>query len=236
MTPAEEAAAAGETPAAGLSHGPPILSRVPREDAHPPLAADYTRFWKDSTWMLFLAPGPGVVFETARETAEARTTSALPKKPGVYEFALTASRSGGGRRIKVYVGETKSLHQRLHCEYRGDGSHNREHFAAALASGLTVWRRHREVGSKEAAQVWEGRFLAQYDYAWNTRGNGMRREVGVGTYCCGLWREVVVDTPEEAARKRGGRAARYAFEEGRGVGVPGCEWSKRREGISRRAK
>ena len=108
---------------------------------------------------------------------------------GIYELKVVK----GETEAVVYIGSTHreppvmSLYQRL-SEYMKDGSHIKKIIQRALNQGFAIharWiklsqdlcdKKCKENGINIAEEL-ENRYLKQFDYAWNTRGNDTRRQI-----------------------------------------------------------
>jgi hypothetical protein len=70
-------------------------------------------------------------------------------------------------------------------QYGDDGDHIRAYLDAALKDGYLVWRRLKYLKTKELAVSKEAKFLETYDYAWNAKDNGSKRQIKLKqTYSC----------------------------------------------------
>jgi hypothetical protein len=130
---------------------------------------------------VFLQPHPAGFPLACRRPHVQEGVKDLRPVPGVYEFAISKS---GGRRYKVYVGESGSMRKR-HQTYAKTGDHLILLLDKALRDGCTVWRRCRYVKSKKKAVKKEAKLLRKFDYSWNAQQNGRKRDVGiVSSYFC----------------------------------------------------
>lgn len=149
--------------------------RTKRELSRPGIFGSYRFFWRGQEWQRFLLPSPlGFTAAYLRPQMHA-DIMALEAKPGVYEFAISKK---GGRRYKVYIGESGSIRKR-HQTYAKNGDHLLQLLDAAVRDGCTIWRRCKYVRTKEKAVSWEAWFLARYDYAWNARQNQRKRKINI---------------------------------------------------------
>ena len=81
----------------------------------------------------------------------------------------------------VYVGSTcrtkrGALRSRI-LEYCTNGSHKDDLINNALDDGYELCVRVKITRGRQAAEDEENDLLDQYDYAWNTRGNGEIRDI-----------------------------------------------------------
>jgi GIY-YIG domain-containing protein len=149
--------------------------RAKRELSRPGPFGSYRWFWRGTEWERFLLPNrAGFALSRIRLETHADIGDLAPG-PGVYEFAIS---KGGGRRYKVYIGESGSLRKR-HQAYARTGDHLVRLFDIAVKDGCTIWRRCKSVKTKEKAVSWEAWFLARYDYPWNAQQNGRKRAVAI---------------------------------------------------------
>ena len=105
---------------------------------------------------------------------------------GIYELKVVR----GERKAVVYIGFTDreskgSLHRRL-FEYMNHGSHISHIIQRALDRGFSIYARWMKLSQEhcqvrdngiQRAKELEGEHLAKYNYAWNQRNNGNRRNI-----------------------------------------------------------
>ena len=107
---------------------------------------------------------------------------------GIYELKVVK----GKTEAVVYIGSThrrsgKSLYHRL-SEYMTDGSHIRRIIQSALNQGFAIHARWIKLSQElcdekckgnriNIAEELENWYLNKFDYAWNTRCNGSRRQI-----------------------------------------------------------
>lgn len=161
-----------------------------REGSDPSILSSYQRFWEGSEWELFLVPDP-----THKGFSVADSVQVASSMPGVYEFAL-ARPDCSGSKVPVYVGESVNVQNR-HRDYGKDGSSLQGLLQEYIArKHYLLFRRVKNVGSKNIAERWEARFLIEFDYAWNVKLNISRRDIELGTMdaCCCKFGVSVIDT------------------------------------------
>jgi hypothetical protein len=166
-------------------HSYPIASfNFPRrEKCSPGYFSSYKKFFRGTRWELFAVPfGYGPRYDALINDINSK----LLPVPAVYEFAV--SKSIGGKRYKVYLGQTNSMERRS-SEYvraleKPEKVHINKLMQYSLEHGLFIYRRVRYIIpnanlspiAREKADLmslmWETRLLAQLNYSWNTDNNG----------------------------------------------------------------
>lgn len=155
-----------------------------REKCSPTYFSSYKRFFRGTQWELLAVPFDcGSRYDSMIDEAKKK----LVPVPAVYELAV--SKTPGGKRYKVYLGQTNNMVRR-HTEYfdKDNDVKTRNHVRVplehALSAGLFVYRRVRyiipytnlsPIAATKAtlmSYMWETRLLAQYNYAWNSKNNG----------------------------------------------------------------
>lgn len=88
--------------------------------------------------------------------------------PACYELGVGHSRS---RVRPTYVGETKSESARI-SSYGAGHSHLSKTIDSYLRRGFNLYYRGMAVSSKAEAKAMQDNYLSEYDYEWNTQGQG----------------------------------------------------------------
>lgn len=102
---------------------------------------------------------------------------------GIYEWRAKGTKDRQPNHV-VYLGSTcrgkvGALRARI-LEYCTNGSHKRDLINDVLRGGYELWVRVKIAGGRnprEKAENMENELLAKYDYAWNIRDNGERRNI-----------------------------------------------------------
>ena len=95
-------------------------------------------------------------------------TSLTTTGPACYELGVGHSRS---RVRPTYVGETKSESARI-SSYGAGHSHLSKTIDSYLRRGFNLYYRGMAVSSKAEAKAMQDNYLSEYDYEWNTQGQG----------------------------------------------------------------
>lgn len=157
-----------------ICHSIKMRSSLLREKVSPGVFSSYRKFFSGTKWEIFAAPYEhGNAFD---ERICAAKTEVLPIS-AVYEFAVS-KKPFGGKRHKVYIGQTHDMKSRCIHYMSGDNrlaqtNHIAYFMHAALESGLFVHYRVKYLSvyaTRTKADLmgfmWLTRILSSYNYAW----------------------------------------------------------------------
>lgn len=155
-----------------------------RETSH--LQGVEAQHW--SKWILAMTPtetrnferrGNGRVgYKNANLADELARANPKRVSCGIYEWRATKSTRVSPSSRVVYVGRTcpnrwDSWENRI-VDYTTHGNHKSELINAALQRGYELSVRFKAANDAQEAKNMEDALLSRYNYAWNTRNNGVR--------------------------------------------------------------
>ncbi|KAH6806556.1 hypothetical protein C2S51_031387 [Perilla frutescens var. frutescens] len=164
----------------------PTIARLNREDMITCINYD-SAF---SQWKIIIGDSDWKDHSSGKEGAERYRTQNLPNytSPGLYELGIATSAVGGAKEprklnsssvIPVYLGQADNVRARVQNYGRGGAhleSESHSLFSGIFSIGFPIAYRWAPTRSKEEAERREKELLLMYDYAWNKRNNGDRRD------------------------------------------------------------